>query len=355
MIGIPASLSLLIHVGILLIKGVMNILRLLSPKYIKATIIMLVVGFFSMVTILGMFHLDASTENNFEYIQNIMKSCPVNESKMSSKNVVLRIDDVQANVWTDISIRMITDAISVDAPVSLGIIPKGLSTDTKLTAFLKQHNCNVEIAQHGWDHKAQDDYSSPEFADLSYEDAKTRIQKGKKELDAISMYPLTTFIPPQNLTNDNTDKALHDLGFNVVSAEGQKYFDYDISPYDWSKKELLPIEDVISACEKEFTKTNLCVVMIHPQDYTTGSFFDVQKYNQYKALLTKLKEQGYNLTTFHQYVQPSKLPPVSLPTRLSNIAKVLFADGIFVVIAILATIWVGFLSLRKMFTKKPSK
>jgi hypothetical protein len=351
MIGIPSSISFVIHIGILLVKGLFSIPKIFQPRFIKTGLIMLMVGIFSVLTLFSILRLDASTENNFEYLSGLLGSCPSSERTVSKKNVIIRIDDIQGNVWTDISINMVQDSLEKSIPVTLGIIPKDVNKDTKLTSFIEKHNCSLEIAQHGWDHQAQGKYSSPEFAELSYDEAKSRIKKGKKELEKITYKDITTFVPPQNTLNEESNRALHDTGFTIISAEGDKYFDYNISPYDWVQKELLPVEDVITKCEKVFETTNLCVVMVHPQDYTTGGFFDIEKYQEYKNMLSLMQEQGYNFTTFQDYMKPSQIDQNTLTSRISNISNILFKNGFFVVMAIIATLWFGILSFKNLLKK----
>ncbi len=76
----------------------------------------------------------------------------------SEHNVILRLDDVQAYGWSDVSIRMMDDAISNDMPIVAGIIPKDLAEDKKLVNFLERESCNIEFALHGYDHGAISDF-----------------------------------------------------------------------------------------------------------------------------------------------------------------------------------------------------
>ena len=54
---------------------------------------------------------------------------------LAGNKVVLRIDDIQAYSWRNISIKMIEDALARKMPVVLGVIPLDLLEDDKLVGY----------------------------------------------------------------------------------------------------------------------------------------------------------------------------------------------------------------------------
>jgi peptidoglycan/xylan/chitin deacetylase (PgdA/CDA1 family) len=86
----------------------------------------------------------------------------------------------------------------------------------------------VEIALHGLAHRdnaiapARPDFGS-EFRGLSYTSQLRMLSAGKATLESLYHVGITTFIPPWNSYDENTLRALDDLGFDLVSGSGQTY------------------------------------------------------------------------------------------------------------------------------------
>ena len=218
---------------------------------------------------------------------------------VGDKNVILRLDDIQGHAWQDTQITMLDDVMKDDIPMSLGVIPKGLRGDKRIYYFLKRNRCKFEIAQHGWDHGGQYDEESPEFVDLSKEDAYKRIMRGKKVLEKLVEGSITTFIPPNNAYSKGTAEALDIAGFTVLSAAKDSEYGYTVSTFDGSLKELTPISDVLDACEKSWVDGKTCIIMLHPQDYMTDNKLDRAKYeNYFLPLLQGLSSLDADFITF---------------------------------------------------------
>lgn len=73
----------------------------------------------------------------------------------------------------------------------------------------------MEIAMHGWDHSgtgfdgAQKNYIT-EFGNISYPDARSRIDMGKQVLERLSGRPIMSFIPPFNIPSTEAKRAISD-------------------------------------------------------------------------------------------------------------------------------------------------
>ena len=100
---------------------------------------------------------------------------------------MLRLDDVQAYSWRDISIQMIRDAYKFNAPTVAWVIPEKLADDRRMVQFLKRENCNIELAMHGWNHFGTPSETAKlkyitEFWDIGYDEARDKIIKAKNTL-----------------------------------------------------------------------------------------------------------------------------------------------------------------------------
>ena len=227
------------------------------------------------------------------YISINKKQCEFSQNEIGERNVILRVDDIQAHAWFDSQKIIIEDADKRDIPLVLGVIPFNLKDDKRIWKLLNNKKCHMEIALHGYAH------SDGEFANLNYEEAYNKIIKGLNILNKIQK-EIITFLPPQDLYSDNTKKALNDLRFNFISARNQNHNDYGYTQtmYDWDEHKLNDYNKVIGSCNKTLEDSNLCIIVIHPQDFVTEGKLDKEKYENYLGLLDNLDELDANIITF---------------------------------------------------------
>lgn len=238
----------------------------------------------------------SQTQNSSD---EVCESVPIT---LSDKTVLLRIDDIQAYTWHETSFRMITDAEERGIPLTLSVIPKGLSDDVELVSFLKEHACNLEFALHGWDHGASLNHELPEFLHLNRDAAAERVERGLSVLEELTDEPIVTWVPPQNAHSSGTAAAVKELGFEFISTEGEEKWDYDATTYDYGTNELLEVETVVSSCEEQLKTDNTCIVMLHPQNFTDGPDHNEALYQEYYIkLLDELQAKGYSFARFKDF------------------------------------------------------
>lgn len=225
-------------------------------------------------------------DSNIHYIFDWLEQCEPIQTPSNVNRVVLRVDDIQAFAWRETTLKMIDDALASNIPPVLAVIPTKLNEDPVISRYLKKNHCKIEIAQHGWNHQSD----PPEFADLDENEAYQRIIEGRDVLEKITDFPIITFIPPHNIHSEGTGKALIKAGFIIISSEGEGYFDFTTSTYDSATNRLNPISEVVGQCKEGLSKKNICVVMLHPQDYTTNNEHDEEKYEMYSQLLSELNK-----------------------------------------------------------------
>ncbi|MFH1506285.1 MAG: DUF2334 domain-containing protein [archaeon] len=282
------GLNLLVNLGILFHFNLLKWGKM-KPLLIPILIVIIILGLI-IFTINAMAH-------NLISDRIIPNNCKVEYHETSQRNIVLRIDDIQAHVWSDIQMRMIQDALTRDKTVSLSVIPIGLHKDKEIVKFLREHRCELEIGLHGYDN------SFEEFVDLSYEDADKKIKKGLGELHKIEK-EVITFIPPNNFLSDGTREALEANGFKAISAgHGESEFDFTQSTFDWTTREFVDHKKVLSDCKETLDKGETCIIMIHPQDYVTEGGLDIYKYSNYLALLNSLDKLDATVVTFRDLVK----------------------------------------------------
>jgi peptidoglycan/xylan/chitin deacetylase (PgdA/CDA1 family) len=214
--------------------------------------------------------------------------------------VVLRIDDPQAYIWTDVVKLMIADARSYGYKPVLGIIPNKLEEDQLFSLYLKEHSCEYEAAQHGFAHHKDGDYDTPEFDDIDPWEAEAKLEEGREILERVTGQNITTFIPPQNRIDPDITHVFEELGYPIVSALGENRYDSDISTYEFEGDYLVPVDDVLSGCDRRFAEGKACVIMLHPQDYATDGAFEAWKYQYYSELLEGLRMRDVTVVTMKE-------------------------------------------------------
>lgn len=219
-------------------------------------------------------------------------SCEVVYHQTSDRNIVLRIDDIQAYYLRDIQIRMIQDALRMNRTLSLAVIPVGLLDDKELSRFLKENRCSLEIGLHGYDN------TDFEFLDISYKEANNKIKKGLKILKEIEP-KVITFIPPNNEISEQGRRAVYNNGLKIISSGFEnREFGFSVSTYDWKNHAFTDYKEILEGCENELNKNETCIIMIHPQDYTKNNELDSEKYDEYLTLLNKIDELNATIVTF---------------------------------------------------------
>jgi hypothetical protein len=217
---------------------------------------------------------------------------------------ILRLDDVQTPTWSDISMKIISDTLSRNMSISIGIIPYRNRADTTgIIEFIRENKDNprLEIAQHGFAH------SYYEFDNLSANNATTITMKGLRSLYHDYNTCPVTFIPPNNAIssyNNSTPNILYDVGFRIMSSYGDVRYEGNIldvgSNVNTHGKGNESAEELINECNEDFQYQNLSVIMIHPQDFVDDDHKTINnsKYALYIDMLDKLKATGAQSITF---------------------------------------------------------
>jgi peptidoglycan/xylan/chitin deacetylase (PgdA/CDA1 family) len=256
------------------------------------------------IATMGVINVRKSVTNSLKYndtpkVLGAASVCvPVNQAD-SDKKIILRVDDIQAFAYEEISKMMIKDAARFNMRMTLGVIPDKFLQDKFFDRVIKSNNCNLELAMHGWDHSSSEESGEFEFENMGEEEATGKIEEGKKILEEIGGQPVVTFIPPGNEISDATKKVLEEEGIRYLSADNESSeYGMNATTFDFPNKKLIEISDVMEACEKRFDKGKNCVIVIHPQDYLTDDKIDQEKYQQYIGLLEELRNKEVKSVTF---------------------------------------------------------
>ena len=236
--------------------------------------------------------------------------CPIATPIPKGTNAaILRLDDVQAYYLTDTSIRMMDDARERGLPIVAGVIPKNIQNDTTVVDYLKEHHCDIEIAVHGFDHQSVlvDTVEHGEYAFLTTTEALQRTREALQALMGLTQTQPLTFIPPYNELSSQARAVLTELGLPIISSLGEKTYDFDTGTWDFATASFVGAEEVIETCLTKFANNDsLCVIMLHPQDYTKADgTVDEERYQEYTKLLTELQKRNIMVTRFDTHYKQS--------------------------------------------------
>jgi peptidoglycan/xylan/chitin deacetylase (PgdA/CDA1 family) len=238
-------------------------------------------------------------DNNFQLLSETLNACKPVKQAYSENKVVLRIDDIQASAYQSMVEAMVKDAKIYNMRLVLGIIPRNFLQDKKLVRFIKRNDCNLEAALHGWGHFSDEENSLFEFEEMGVEEARSKIQDGKKILEDTFGNPVVTFIPPGNEISDETKEVLDEEGIRYISSGyvgGE--FDMTAGTYDFPSKSLVGNGEILKRCEVKFERKEPCIIVMHPQDYLTDGQPDPEKYKFYIGLLDELRRRNVYSVTF---------------------------------------------------------
>jgi predicted deacetylase len=219
-------------------------------------------------------------------------TCKTVYRQTSDRNIVLRIDDIQAYYLADVQMKMIKDALARNKTLSLSVIPFNLFNDREIVRFLRENKCFLEICLHGYNN------TDFEFSEISYNQADEKIKDGLEILNQIEPH-IVTFIPPGNEISNISRKAVFDNNINIVSSGFKlKEFGFSVSTYDWKTHKFANYREVLKQCNADLDKNETCIIMIHPQDYVSNGKLDLEKYEQYINLLEGIDDLNATVVTF---------------------------------------------------------
>lgn len=278
------------------IHAIIIIINWIIKKPVQFIILLLVFAFFFS----GFLFISKSSlyDSNISYIQNYHSCGRTSEIDPNKKYIILRLDDVQSSYLKDLTIKMLNEWFNRKMPFTLAVIPLELENDPQMLSYLKGNNCNIEIAQHGFNNRND----IAEFQDLPESVASNKLEQWLKILNEITDQKIITFIPPENIYSTGTAISAKKKKFKIISWEWNALFDYSAATYNFDTLKLNTVDYVINQCEEEIVRKGFSIIMIHPQDYVDeNGKEDPAKYKEYIKLLDTLENEWFAFTTMYDY------------------------------------------------------
>jgi hypothetical protein len=183
--------------------------------------------------------------------------------------------------------RLLDLFLSVETPISLGVIP-GRLTDAAialLTEHQRQHPQLIELNQHGWQHTNHESTGKKcEFGpSRSFDQQLADIAAGQTRMHAAfgqAWFP--AFIPPWNRCTAITALVLDQLGFRVLSRDGGqaafpglqcREIPVTLDLYQWrGGAAMRPAEELIHALLEQVEQAQTIGVMLHHKVMSAAAF-----------------------------------------------------------------------------------
>jgi hypothetical protein len=255
--------------------------------------------------------IDSITGKNLSFSYYINSSeTPIGNGQFtppSERVIILRMDDVQAYGWDDISINITETVLKNNMSITLGMIPDGLEKPNPMRAFLMKNSKNpgIEIAQHGTD-KHDDPLTNASVGEI-YNSTKIGMQKIAMSTGFVPI----TFVTPFNDYSLESTEAFSKLGFRILSAKEREFrtngyltlIGYDTQTKVYGQPDLVNISTVVYLCNLSLNSKNTCVIMMHPQDYADeNGRMDQKKYKEFIELIDGLKKLDAKFVNFKDMV-----------------------------------------------------
>lgn len=261
--------------------------------------------------------------------------------------VVWRIDDIQAWFCSSILDSVFEPFTSTNTPLSIGIIGTGLSGDPTVNSVLKslENNPNIEFANHSFTHPSG---GLPSLGGLVQQQAD--LQQDQDMIKSVVNVSADTFIPPDNVYDDNTVQAMKNVNLTNMSAqctwtapgvtalcpEGS---DVTWPNLTWSNLISMPAGAVIDDwsdfskpasvdiamawADAQIKNQGFAVFMLHPQELATDGTgqcktVDQSKLGVIKDVISQGAQKGWRYYTFDGMAQAAKDVAAKAPKAKSG-------------------------------------
>jgi peptidoglycan/xylan/chitin deacetylase (PgdA/CDA1 family)/3D (Asp-Asp-Asp) domain-containing protein len=248
--------------------------------------------------------------------------------------VVFRMDDVQDNWIRSAQLDLMNVFLSKKLDLTLGLIMNDIGNDSYIVDKVNEgrHKGLFKLAVHGWNHI---DYSR-----LSEQDQKNTILKALEKMNGLFGVRSNIFIPPYDLFNRSTIKAMNGTGIRILSSALWEEDDFDggkdvfaagmkiqnntakaiyhlpetISFDDYTGNDdehtKNSNQDILSNVTNNISTNGYAVIVIHPQDFVKidqrGEVTNVADENRKKDLLNLidlLLSNNIHITSFDSVIK----------------------------------------------------
>jgi peptidoglycan/xylan/chitin deacetylase (PgdA/CDA1 family) len=217
-------------------------------------------------------------------------SIPNGNNNTRCNCVVFRLDDIQGRWIESAQLAPMNLFILKNQSLTLGLIMNLIGNDTKVVDKVHegQQKGLFELALHGWNHV--------NYTKLSELEQKETLLKANEKMQKLFGHKSNIFITPFDRFNNDTIKAMSQLGLRILSSDadaennfGQSksvfiddgkintketqqvvYHLPDVSIFKFEQNHTriqTPVGKILAAVDNSIAKYGYAVILIHPQDF----------------------------------------------------------------------------------------
>ncbi|HXS59301.1 MAG TPA: polysaccharide deacetylase family protein [Candidatus Sulfopaludibacter sp.] len=220
--------------------------------------------------------------------------------------------------------------LSKKESLTLGLIMHKIGNDSKIIDKIKSgYNKGLfELALHGWDHE--------DFSKLKEQEQQNLLQNANNKMEVLFGKKSEIFIPPYDPFNNDTIKAMNQIGIPIISSLNYEENNFDNksifnSKYNiqnekikinnilhipgtiefrtyinnsWHKE---PLDNISNAITNNLNHYGYAVIVLHPQDFlkidkkgNLSKEFDINSINDLSFLLDNLKAKKIPVVSFNK-------------------------------------------------------
>lgn len=239
----------------------------------------------------------------------------LNSDNLNCNCVAFRLDDIQDYYLSGAQMDILKIFEQKHASLTIGVIANAIGSDPNLMSLIKNAQSDpsfdLEVANHGLSHRV--------MTSLTRDQQEDDVIKSNKRIQEIFGVTPVTYIPPENVFNDDTIDILKKNNFTNISYHTattkpplfQKsdfyHFPADTQTSILNRPEanwqVQPIGKIMDRINDSMITYGYAVVMMHPHEFSTYSDGIYQnkvnqtQVQQTRLLIDKVKDAGYRIVT----------------------------------------------------------
>lgn len=258
-----------------------------------------------------------------------------NTAKSFCNCVVIRMDDVQDYWLNSVQVALMNLFESKNQSASLGLIMHYVGNDSKIVNKINQALPTrlFELDLHGWNHV--------NYTKMTENEQEDSLGKANLKMQNLFKTKSIVFIPPLDVFNNNTLKAMDALGIRIISSAPYEenyvnqnrsvfvanhnnnnninktksttivyhlpstIFFKDFENGKWVKT---PLNDIMGNVTRNIRIYGYAVVVIHPQDFAKSvngvstNIVDLSQIADLSRLMDLITLKGIHIVPFHKIV-----------------------------------------------------
>lgn len=246
------------------------------------------------------------------YIHNL----ELNSSNLNCNCVAFRFDDVQDYYLAPAQLEIMAMFNKKNTPLTIGVIGGLVGTDQRIISAVKNGLTSetIEVANHSWSNKI--------VSTLSKKDQEALIRDANQKINAVFGVSPTTFIPPENLFNNDTLTVLKNQKFTHISYavttkeppsfQKSDFYHFPIVPFTGMLNpqtgiwQTVPNDKILEKIDESIFDYGYAVVMMHPYEFSVyENGYYVNKVNATKiadleSLIDNVKSKNYKILPIGQ-------------------------------------------------------